>query len=302
MARAARSLLHAARPMNKLSLAGAVTLAVLTAACTADIDLTSPDPVADDASERAASDVVSIPFTRFEDSGAPDEPGVIPFAAAEDYQAYFGHDAPGVAWDQEWVVYYAADEQDAASCAAIRKVEYSRSTRRLTVYTQLRTPGADCPAPTTLSRPSALIKFAVPSPAPLYFSFTSDAPAPDQPRPTDPGNACAGRTGGALVTIEVGNRNPEQFRAWVTKRSFITEAKRLLASGATRNALFKVVDGAGCDARFTFSVSPGNPGFSDITTEVCDALPSDVDDHKSAWIGKQWCPWGVRVIAVDDHR
>jgi len=301
MARAARSLLHAARPMNKLSLAGAVTLAVLTAACTADIDLTSPDPVADDASERAASDVVSIPFTRFEDSGAPDEPGALPFTTAEDYRDYFGHDAPGVAWDHEWVVSYAADEQTTESCAAIRKIEYSRSTRRLTVYTQVRAPGADCPAPTTLSRPSVLVKFAVPSPEPLYFNPTSDAPAEGPQRPGDPGNACADRTGGALVTIEVGNTASEQFRAWVTKPSFIAEAHRLQTSGETRNPTFTVVDGTGCDARWTFSVDAAEAEFAEVNTEVCDALPSDVEDHKAAWIGKTWCPWGSRVVSVEDR-
>ena len=111
---------------------------------------------------------------------------------------------------------------------------------------------------------------------------------------------CSTRTGGALVTISVSEDHPETFTAWVTNADFIAEAKRLLQEGERGTPNFKFVDGSDCDAQWSFHVDASDAEFPWGTIEVCDAMPSYVNQNKSEWISKnlRWCPWGSRVLDV----
>jgi len=113
--------------------------------------------------------------------------------------------------------------------------------------------------------------------------------------------SCASRTGGALVTVEVGHENPEQFTAWITNPDFIAEANRLLADGERGTPNFKFVDGTDCDSQWAFHVDAADAEFPWGTIEVCDAMPSYVNQNRSYWIEKnlRWCPWGSRVVSVE---
>jgi hypothetical protein len=112
--------------------------------------------------------------------------------------------------------------------------------------------------------------------------------------------ACASRTGGALVTIEVGGS--ETFTAWITNRDFIAEAKRLLADDERGTPNFKFVDGTDCDPQYSFHVDPADADFPWGTIELCDGLASHVEDHKSEFARIQrWCPWGSRVLSVREQ-
>jgi hypothetical protein len=42
---------------------------------------------------------------------------------------------------------------------------------------------------------------------------------------------------------------------------------------------------------------PADIEFADMTTEVCDGLPSDVEKH--AITSDRYCPWAAKVIAVE---
>jgi hypothetical protein len=113
--------------------------------------------------------------------------------------------------------------------------------------------------------------------------------------------SCSARRGGALVTISVGGEeSPEKFTAWVTNIDFIAEAKRLLADNDRGTPNFKMLLGSDCDAQWDFHVDPVDAEFPWGTIELCDGLPSYVNQHKEEWERTvvRWCPWGSRVLSV----
>jgi hypothetical protein len=48
-------------------------------------------------------------------------------------------------------------------------------------------------------------------------------------------------------------------------------------------------------------VDPKEMAFGDFTTEVCDAMPSYIDENLAGWLTApgNYCPWGPRVVSVD---
>jgi hypothetical protein len=112
---------------------------------------------------------------------------------------------------------------------------------------------------------------------------------------------CTSRKGGAEIEIKVNN---ETFRLWSTNAPFISHAKELKTSGKKGTAMFQgLADGTDCDPRWTFHSDPADMSWPQLTTEVCDGRPSDVERDKAHWISdvKRWCPWGTEVLAVDER-
>lgn len=113
---------------------------------------------------------------------------------------------------------------------------------------------------------------------------------------------CAGRAGGAEIEIQV---NVDTFRLWSVNARFIDHAKELKASGKTGTAMLNgLADGQDCDSRWTFHSDPADMSWPELAMEVCDGRPSDVEHDKAHWISdiKRWCPWGTKVLSVDDRR
>ncbi len=115
---------------------------------------------------------------------------------------------------------------------------------------------------------------------------------------------CEDRTGGALVTFTVAEDPNEMFTAWIEDDAFIDEAIRLIADGETRVPNFAMADGMDCDGQWSWHVDPVDAVFADFTIEVCDSLPSYIEDNKEEWfaMNPRWCPWGARMVSVDDRR
>jgi hypothetical protein len=40
--------------------------------------------------------------------------------------------------------------------------------------------------------------------------------------------------------------------------------------------------------------------FAELTTEVCDGRPSDVEREGVSFGGGRFCPWTARVISIDE--
>jgi hypothetical protein len=117
---------------------------------------------------------------------------------------------------------------------------------------------------------------------------------------SDAGALCSGRAGGALIRFEIGS---EALTVWVTNDSFITEAQRLRAAGEQRVPSFALLDGTDCDPQWTWHVDPASVAFADVTIEVCDGLPSHIENDKQYWLETlgSYCPWSARVVSVDDR-
>ncbi|MEE9217912.1 MAG: PQQ-dependent sugar dehydrogenase [Acidobacteriota bacterium] len=113
---------------------------------------------------------------------------------------------------------------------------------------------------------------------------------------------CPERDGGALITFSVVN---ETLSVWITDDTFIDRALQLLDAGETQVPLFQaLVDGPDCDPQWSWHVDPQQVSFADFTIEVCDGLPSDIEQNKEYWLETvgSYCPWSGVVMAVDDRR
>jgi hypothetical protein len=112
------------------------------------------------------------------------------------------------------------------------------------------------------------------------------------------GELCEDYTDGAFVEFEIVK---ETFRVWIENAAFITEAERLLAAGETRVPVFEtLIDGTGCDPQWSWHADPDDVSFADFTIELCDAVPSYIEENKDDWFDQvgSWCPWSARVTAV----
>lgn len=101
-----------------------------------------------------------------------------------------------------------------------------------------------------------------------------------------------------VVTFQVGD---EQYRIQLTDAADIAIARRLLAGEeAPRipNGLIVRGDDGGVNAGYSWHIDPSSLEFADLTTEVCDGLPSYVED--GTLTGDYFCPWSAELIAISD--
>jgi hypothetical protein len=104
--------------------------------------------------------------------------------------------------------------------------------------------------------------------------------------------------GATVVTFQVG---AEQYRIELTDPADIAIARQLLAGEqAPRIPNGRIVrgDDGGVNTGYSWHIDPGSLEFADITTEVCDGLPSYVED--GTLTGDYFCPWSAQVIAVSE--
>jgi hypothetical protein len=103
---------------------------------------------------------------------------------------------------------------------------------------------------------------------------------------------------GVVVTFQVGD---EQYRIQLTDPADIAIARLLLAGDeAPRipNGLIVRGDDGGVNTGYSWHIDPDSVEFADMTTEVCDGLPSYVED--GTLTGDRFCPWSAEVIAVNE--
>lgn len=102
-------------------------------------------------------------------------------------------------------------------------------------------------------------------------------------------------SGPVVVTFEVVD---ERFKALLTEPADIDIARRLLAGDdipSIPNG--RVVRETGVNEGYSWSLDPNDIEFADVTVEVCDGLPSDVET--GVVTGDRYCPWSAVVLAVD---
>jgi hypothetical protein len=113
---------------------------------------------------------------------------------------------------------------------------------------------------------------------------------------------CGGLTVSGIVEFEIGD---ETLTVGTMNGAFFAEARRLFESGEQRIPVFNtLVDGSACDAQWSWHPDPTDLEFADITIELCDGLPSYVEENKAEWFQSvgNYCPWSARVtdfIIVD---
>ena len=120
------------------------------------------------------------------------------------------------------------------------------------------------------------------------------APAPG---PASPSHAAPTDypVGSAIVTFKVGE---EQFRVLVVDLANVAIATQLLNGQEAPSIPNGVVVRGESDVNtgWSWHIDPATFEFADMTTEVCDGIPSYVEDGKIT--SDRFCPWAAEVVAV----
>ena len=117
--------------------------------------------------------------------------------------------------------------------------------------------------------------------------------------------ACAGpaaptataKPEGVVVTFRVAD--VENYKIRLTDPADIEIARKLLAGQAAPAIPNGIVVRGDPDVNvgYAWHIDPASVEFADLTTEVCDGLPSDVE--KATVTSDRYCPWSAKVIGID---
>jgi hypothetical protein len=101
---------------------------------------------------------------------------------------------------------------------------------------------------------------------------------------------------GVVVTLRVADA--EEYRIRLTDQEDIVIAQKLLASEAAPSIPNgRVVRGdTDINVGYSWHIDPASVEFADMTTEVCDGRPSDVEN--SVITSDRYCPWSAKVVAI----
>lgn len=111
---------------------------------------------------------------------------------------------------------------------------------------------------------------------------------PDRASPAPPA--------GIVVTFEV--NEGERFRVLLTDPADQAIANQLLAGVEGPDIPNgRIVREPGVNDGWSWSLDPADFEFADLTTEVCDGAPSDVES--GALTSDRYCPWSARVVEIE---
>jgi len=99
------------------------------------------------------------------------------------------------------------------------------------------------------------------------------------------------------VTFRVAGN--QEYRIRLTEPADIAIARRLLAGEeAPSIPNGQIVRGEpDVNEGYSWHIDPDSLEFADSTIELCDGLPSDVENELIT--SKRYCPWSAEVIAID---
>jgi hypothetical protein len=100
---------------------------------------------------------------------------------------------------------------------------------------------------------------------------------------------------GALVTFRVAD---ETFRIHLLNERQIDAAHQAATGGRARIPNGRIVAGTGVNMGWSWHLE--DVEFAELTTEVCDGRPSDVEREGVTFGGGRFCPWIARVISIEE--
>lgn len=91
----------------------------------------------------------------------------------------------------------------------------------------------------------------------------------------------------------------ETYRIELATPELVAHAEALLAGKEVASIpLGRVVRGdSGPNAPWSWHIDPATLEFADLTIEVCDGLPSFVEDEIVT--SPDYCPWGAEIVSID---
>ena len=127
-------------------------------------------------------------------------------------------------------------------------------------------------------------------------SASAESPSPPAGSPS-PSAAPSTPSGKVVVTFQVG---AEQFRVELTDPANVEIARKLLRGEEAPSIPNGVVvrGDPGVNTGYSWHIDPASLEFADVTTEVCDGLPSDVEANQIT--SDRFCPWTAKVVGIDE--
>lgn len=107
-----------------------------------------------------------------------------------------------------------------------------------------------------------------------------------------------GVSSGGTFVVAVGE---ERFRVRIDNALLATKARDMMARPSEQqiiNGELARGDG-GFNTGYGWHMKPNTIQFADVTIEVCDGRPSDVQSNITYWVDtvKRYCPWGGRFVS-----
>lgn len=102
--------------------------------------------------------------------------------------------------------------------------------------------------------------------------------------------------GNPVATFQVVD---EQYKVELATPELVAHAEALLAGEDVASIpLGRVVrDDPGVNAPWSWHIDPATLEFADMTIEVCDGLPSFVEDETVT--SPDYCPWSAEIVSID---
>lgn len=126
-------------------------------------------------------------------------------------------------------------------------------------------------------------------PAPIVLAaFISAMVAACDDGPTTPST-------GALVTFRV---RSETFRIHLQSEEQIEAARRAQAGGPARIPNGRIAAGTSINSGWNWHLQ--DVEFAEVTMELCDGIPSDVERAGVTFGGGRFCPWTAEVINITE--
>ena len=111
-------------------------------------------------------------------------------------------------------------------------------------------------------------------------------------------DAGTGVGSGATFVVVVGS---EQFRVLIDDEQLITQARRMITGAEPQKIVNGELDNGdgGFNTGYRWHMKPSTVSFADLTIELCDGRPSDIESNLNYWINtvKRYCPWGGQIVA-----
>ena len=105
----------------------------------------------------------------------------------------------------------------------------------------------------------------------------------------------ASPTRAAIVTFQVAD---ELFRVRLVGGDQISAAVRAQAGSGGRIPNGRIVDGTEVNSGWSWHLV--DVSFAEVTIELCDGRPSDVEKAGVNFGGGRFCPWTARVLSIDE--
>jgi hypothetical protein len=90
----------------------------------------------------------------------------------------------------------------------------------------------------------------------------------------------------------------EVFRILLRDRDSMAQARALIGAGSRKIVVGTLASGnGGFNLPWSWHLIPDTVKFPEISVEICDGCPSDVEANGANWGAGSFCPWTSEIIA-----